>query len=299
MYYRVFLFLLPLLLIGVAVQAQQQVLLKPAMAVLRCNAKLKFYSPIHPAADREGCYLPPNPCPELAPDFSRVGFLVDTSGSMQSSAADCPQALGSSCSRIALARWVVTKVLPARVARVLQTSQSDSVVLTGFYRPNMPVISKDPDGEHRKKLKKLLQEAEVSGTTALPQELEDIKNTIRNMIGSLNADSDTPLGDYIWQLAQELGNGVENRPNALVVISDGYSNAGEDPQSVANRIKQNYPYLHLYILDVVGNPGLNSIAATTGGRYFLARDADQLLALLSALSGMSCGVPPSASILEL
>jgi Ca-activated chloride channel homolog len=99
---------------------------------------------------------------------------------------------------------------------------------------------------------------------------------------------ETPLGIHIQALADRLGDGDEERPNRITVISDGVSNNGTDPIQVAKSIHEKYPHLQVDIIDVSGNPGLRNIASITGGAYYHTDDPDELLKALYVSAGV-CG----------
>jgi hypothetical protein len=96
----------------------------------------------------------------------------------------------------------------------------------------------------------------------------------------------TPLGVHIDALAQNLMKGRQPTDEGKsVVISDGYSNIGESPDKVAKRLHKTYPNLKVDIIDVVGNPDLQSVSDTTGGKYVQAIDGESVLDTLLNLSG--------------
>jgi Mg-chelatase subunit ChlD len=103
----------------------------------------------------------------------------------------------------------------------------------------------------------------------------------------------TPLGTHIQVVADKLGDGTEDRPNKITVISDGVSNNGIDPVKAARNLIKKYPNLQVDIIDVEGTPSLRQVADITGGKYFRTDNPDALLESLQSSIGLCEPPPPS------
>ena len=113
-----------------------------------------------------------------------------------------------------------------------------------------------------------------------------VVNKLEDELKQLCPSGSTPLGAHLNQLAIKLGNGTAERPNKIAVISDGLSNVGADPVTIARQIKRDYPNLQVDIVDVGGNPSLRTIADITGGKYYSSDNPDELLGSLYSLTGI-------------
>lgn len=209
------------------------------------------------------------------PGFKKPGnlaYLVDTSKSMEDDAA-CPASLGASCSRIDVARWAMRRIAPVRLQQNKDDDEAGDTLLSGFV----------DDHPH----------TNVAKVTAL---LGDIKYTdeekVEEKIDSLCPDGKTPLGIHIAALADQVGDGTEEHPNKVVVISDGINNVGPDPVEVAKEIHAVYPNLQIDIIDVTGTPSLKEVAEITGGKYALSMNGESILDMLLQLSGL-CSAKPA------
>jgi hypothetical protein len=222
---------------------------------------------------------PENPSTEAS---RNLAYLIDTSGSM-AEGGGCPLSLGTKCSRIDVARWAMRRVLPARLDQVAAGqngggSQDDkpTTLMTGFIDSSSGVTA----GKVLNKFGNLSVADESSG--------------IDQIDGGFCPNGNTPLGVHIDALAQKLlGNAPSTAKGKIIVISDGLSNVGEDPVSVATRLhdKNYYPNLQVDIIDVTGNPQLKQIAEITGGTYSLSTDGDKILNTMLSLSGVCSNGP--------
>jgi len=224
----------------------------------------------------------PNPCQEkITTSGARpkdVAYLVDTSGSMAEDGG-CPPSLGAACSRIDVARWAMRKVIPSRLEQNKQEKDEDhgDTLLTGFVLHGAaPTVENTYLALGNPKIENL--------------------NDAETVIDQMCPNGNTPLGVHLEALADKLGDGTEKRPNAIMVVSDGLSNAGKDPVQAAKDIHAKYPHLQITILDVVGNPSLSSVAEITGGKYYLSTNGDKLLDDLFKAVGLCNEIPPPAQL---
>jgi hypothetical protein len=78
-------------------------------------------------------------------------------------------------------------------------------------------------------------------------------------------------------LATRMGDGTSTQPNKIIVLSDGLSNNGAPPLTVAKDLKKKYPNLQVDIIDLVGNNSMKEVAEETGGRYFRTNNPAELI----------------------
>jgi hypothetical protein len=203
-----------------------------------------------------------------------ISYLVDTSGSMDSTEfGNCPTDLAGrrGCSRIDIARWALRRVIPARLQQAEFDEEAGGTDLTGFVA----------DSGNKSWIAQSMRDIAIEDEAGAEKKIEE-----------LCPSGMTPLGVHIEALAERLGSGTEDRPNVVMVISDGLSNRGTDPVTVAKRISRDFPYLQVHIIDVVGTPSLKEVADITGGQYHLSREGDKLLDSLFALSGICTTLEP-------
>lgn len=207
-------------------------------------------------------------CNSSAPP-ARVGFLLDTSGSMGVTAS-CPPGREGPCNRMDLALWALHRTMHARSHQT--KNQSDTFTgYTGF-TDNTSIAGAE------NAIKDNFQMADDA--------------VIEDEIFKACPSGMTPLGAHIGAVAKLVEEGSENVPNVITVISDGLSNQGQNPVDVAIFLKENAPHIRVNIVDVGNNPSLAEVAETTGGDYFQSSDPDALLEALYE----SIGICNSASV---
>jgi hypothetical protein len=208
-----------------------------------------------------------------------IAYLVDTSKSMEEDGG-CPPSLGPKCSRIDVARWALRRVVPVRLVQ------------------NEPDDNNDPDHPPQTMMTGFVDDSKNVTAKSVDSKLGDInvkdESSVIDQIDNLCPSGSTPLGAHIEALADRIQDGTPDRPNKIMVISDGISNRGEDPVSVAQRIHEKYPNLQVDIIDVTGTPELEQVATITGGSYSLSLSGDKILDSMLNLSGV-CGdfTPPT------
>ena len=125
---------------------------------------------------------------------------------------------------------------------------------------------------------------------------------VRNALHDLSASGHTAVGDAIQTALRMLG-GLPSQagkrpPGAIVLISDGTSNAGADPIVAARQAAARHVPVYTVIVGTpngairvgsrrvpvpVSSRQLQQIAAAGGGESFTARDADRLNAVYARL----------------
>jgi len=134
------------------------------------------------------------------------------------------------------------------------------------------------------------------------------RSALFTSLDSLRAGGGTAIGDGITAALDELARSVATTPEAsrppaiIVVLTDGASNAGVDPQTAADNAraasvpvvtvgigKLDTPtYVHGQRVEGVDQVTLQAISATSGGKYYYAEAAGQLSKIYSSL-GSSFG----------
>jgi Ca-activated chloride channel family protein len=134
------------------------------------------------------------------------------------------------------------------------------------------------------------------------------RDSVTSALDSLRAGGGTAVGDGITAALDELARSVATTPEAsrppaiIVLLTDGASNAGIDPQlAAANAKSASVPvvtvgigvrdkptFVHGQQVEGVDETALQDIAAVTGGKYYYAEAAGQLSKIYSSL-GSSFG----------
>jgi Ca-activated chloride channel homolog len=133
-------------------------------------------------------------------------------------------------------------------------------------------------------------------------------DSVTSALDDLRAGGGTAIGEGITAALDELARSVATTPEAyrppaiIVLLTDGSSNAGIDPQAAADNAKaasvavqtvgigqRDKPtFVHGQQVDAVDEAVLQGIATTTGGKYYYAQAAGQLSKIYGSL-GSSFG----------
>ncbi|MDP8262353.1 MAG: VWA domain-containing protein [Candidatus Ancaeobacter aquaticus] len=115
-------------------------------------------------------------------------------------------------------------------------------------------------------------------------------NLLKQKIASTNAAGYTPIAHSLELAAQDFKKGKSDK-NSMVLVSDGIETCGGDPIAVAKKlIAQGFNvkiYTIGFVVDEKAKAQLKGIAAATGGKYFDAKDADQLKKSLEEIKNRS------------
>ena len=129
------------------------------------------------------------------------------------------------------------------------------------------------------------------------------KGSVKDALGSLAPDGGTAIGSAIQVAVAQLANitdptkSTKQPPAMVVLLTDGTSNTGIDPQAAAAEAKQagipvqtigigqrnQTTMLGGRLVDGVDEQALQGIATTTGGHYYFAADETQLNKIYSDL----------------
>jgi Ca-activated chloride channel family protein len=195
----------------------------------------------------------------------------------------------------ALARPEATVAVPVEKASVvLVTDTSGSMNATDVSPTRLAAAQRAAErflGRVPKSLQVgLVAYADGPHTVVRPtQDRDEVKGTL----GSLQAEGGTATGDALASALDALGQREKKAPPAaIVLLSDGASQSGQDPNTVAQQAKAAGVPIYTVALGtpdgVVQTPdgqmlqvppdpeALRQIAATSGGRAFTAQDADAL-----------------------
>ncbi len=232
-------------------------------------------------------------CVETSPVPPRdVVFLVDTSGSMNEPVANCPASIGSPCRRIDIAHWAMRRLVPARIKANSRITGDQAVAgttaLTGF-APGTDGGSTSAYLVETRLGNIIIDDPQAPGYQE--PDFEQLTSNLEDKLKTMCGHGATPLGVHLDALAKRLQDGDDIQPKKIIVVSDGQSNRGETPLSVANKIINNYQYknLQIDIIDVTGeNANMQAVTDLTGGAYYNPESADEFLQALYNASGV-CG----------
>lgn len=209
---------------------------------------------------------------------TNIAYLLDTSGSMNTKIANktCEGInAGPGCTRMDAAQWALRRCVALRQIQT-KGDESYSTEFSGFVRPFEGI--KDLD-------------------LTLKQD-EKVDDKLEKMCPTGN----TPLGDHIEVLAERVGEGTLENPNSIMIFSDGLSNSGKSPATVAKEIFEKYKgKLIVHIIDMrddLSKPEqamieANIVNATDppntpeneGARYFNASSPEDIRDFCMKLSG--------------
>ncbi len=118
-----------------------------------------------------------------------------------------------------------------------------------------------------------------------------IKIAIKNAIDSIYASGSTAMGEGLRYGLNDLTSlGDTTHSWAMVLLSDGYHNAGEDPNNVLPDIKAlDIRVFTIGLGDYVDRALLEHIATETGGEYYHAATSDQLREIYNYIVGKVVG----------
>lgn len=222
-----------------------------------------------------------SPCTDITTENNIVGkkpgkmaYLVDTSGSMAWNAGKnaCPAHMPN-CSRWQLAYWALRNVIPSRVEINKLDDTPQSTHMSGF-------VNTSSNGSN---LRPVLEKKLINETSL--KEDKDFDNLVKGLGCPTGG---TPLGNHIRGFALAIGNGTEERPNKIMVVSDGENTHGENPVTVAKWIQKQMPYLQVDVIDMVGLPSLKQIAELTGGTYYYGSESSSIIQSMMT-STYACG----------
>ena len=103
------------------------------------------------------------------------------------------------------------------------------------------------------------------------------RSSLLAQINGIQARGGTPLGDGVRRAAAMV-DGV-NRDAVMVVLSDGEDSCGENPCMVAQQIARSKPRLKINVVDIQSEGTAHCLAQATGGRFYSARSADQIISV--------------------
>jgi Ca-activated chloride channel family protein len=147
--------------------------------------------------------------------------------------------------------------------------------------------------------------------------LSSDKARAENALQRLTPNGGTAIGDglsaALTQLSHGSGDGqADDDPGLVILLSDGESNFGQAPASVAAKASQQGVQVDTVGIGQRGTQAyvdrqpvgldeatLQNIASTTGGQYFYAADAGQLAQIYSQLSSHVSWVPQRTEITAL
>jgi Mg-chelatase subunit ChlD/PKD repeat protein len=115
----------------------------------------------------------------------------------------------------------------------------------------------------------------------------EVKNDIKLKINSISSSGTTAIGSGLrYGLNDLLNYGDQKNPQAIVLLSDGQQNSGENPSSVVPLIQANN--IQVYTVGLgssVDEDLLKNIASQTGGKYYYSPTDSQLQEIYNEIVG--------------
>lgn len=191
---------------------------------------------------------------------------------------------------IALARPEATVAVPVEKASVVLVTDTSGSMNATDVSPNRLDAAKAAAARFLKKVPEQLQVGLVSyadGPQTVLRPTQD-RAEVQTTLESLTADGGTATGDALNSALEALG---DQKPAAIVLLSDGASKTGADPAEVAQKARAaNVPIYTValgtadgvvetggQLLSVPPDPeALKQVADLSGGKAFTAEDSDAL-----------------------
>jgi Ca-activated chloride channel family protein len=190
----------------------------------------------------------------------------------------------------ALARPEATVAVPVEKASVVLVTDTSGSMNATDVAPNRISAAKAAADRFLKKVPEQLQVGLVAyadGPHTVLRPTQD-RAQVQSTLDALTADGGTATGDALSSALAALGN---QKPAAIVLLSDGASKTGADPAEVAQRARAaNVPIYTValgtadgvvetggQVLSVPPDPeALKQVADLSGGKAFTAEDSDAL-----------------------
>jgi Ca-activated chloride channel family protein len=141
-----------------------------------------------------------------------------------------------------------------------------------------------------------------AGSAVLDRELTQDGIVVEDTINNLTVSGSTNIADALEKAGEEL-NSLRSRPDnapVIVLLTDGRSNAGGDPQAVAQSLKDQG--IEIYTIGLgsdVDATALQNIASTPNN-YFEAPSATELATIYNEVAvTIGCGVLANAETVYL
>jgi len=195
----------------------------------------------------------------------------------------------------ALARPEATVAVPVEKASVVLVTDTSGSMNATDVSPTRLAAAQRAAERFLGRVPKSLQVGLVAysdGTNTVVRPTQD-RDEVKSTLESLQAEGGTATGDALSSALEALGRrGEKAPPAAIVLLSDGASQSGQDPNTVAQQAKAAGVPIYTVALGtpdgVVQTPdgqmlqvppdpdALRQIAQTSGGRAFTAQDSDAL-----------------------
>jgi Ca-activated chloride channel family protein len=195
----------------------------------------------------------------------------------------------------ALARPEATVAVPVEKASVVLVTDTSGSMNASDVSPTRLAAAQRAAERFLGRVPKSLQVGLVAysdGTNTVVRPTQD-RDEVKSTLEQLQAEGGTASGDALASALEALGTrGKKAPPAAIVLLSDGASNTGQDPNTVAQRAKAAGVPIYTValgtpdgvvqtpdgqVLQVPPDPqGLQQIATSSGGRAFTAQDSDAL-----------------------
>jgi Ca-activated chloride channel family protein len=194
---------------------------------------------------------------------------------------------------VALSRPEATVAVPVERASVMLVTDTSGSMNATDVAPNRLTAAKQAADRFLENVPEQLQVglvafADSSHTVIRPTE---DRASVEATLSGLNAEGGTATGDALTSALQALETGEDKPPAAIVLLSDGASQNGQDPAEVAQQARAaNVPVYTVALgtpdgaIEQMGQrvavppdpEALQQVAEISGGRAFTAEDADAL-----------------------
>lgn len=195
---------------------------------------------------------------------------------------------------VALARPEATVAVPVERASVMLVTDTSGSMNAVDVSPNRLTAAKQAADRFLNRVPEQLQVGLVAFADSAHTVLRPTQDriTVESTLNGLQAEGGTATGDALASALQALDTGEDKPPSAIVLLSDGASQTGQDPSEVAQQARAANVPIYTVALGtpngvVEGNFGqqmpvppdpeaLQQVAEISGGRAFTAEDADAL-----------------------
>ena len=106
------------------------------------------------------------------------------------------------------------------------------------------------------------------------------RGSLAKLVQSLPADSATPIAESLRHAAKLVDG--KDKDAVVLLFVDGEDGCGEDVCQISRELHQQKPRLRVNVVNISDKPMSNCIAENTNGRVYAAKDANTLVAHLTA-----------------
>ncbi len=116
------------------------------------------------------------------------------------------------------------------------------------------------------------------------------KNSAKAAIDNISSDANTALGEGLHYAYDQLTQNASTNSKAIILLSDGRNNSGENPYSVIPYLQNSsIPAYTIGLGTSVDEKTMSDIASMTGGEYYCSPNSGQLQELYNKIAGVITG----------